>query len=414
VITATGAVPRIEPDTAEELASALRRASDARQSIVISGAGTKMGWGRRPGRLDAILSTRHLNRVLAHQHGDLTATVEVGATLRDVNDALARHGQCLPLDPPFADRATIGGILATNDSGPLRHRFGTPRDLVIGVQLATADGALAKAGGQVVKNVAGYDLSKLVCGSFGSLAAIVAATFKLTPLPSASKTIVVTVPDVEMLGQIVRDVMSSQLEPIAFEIDASAASTAAAVSPAGTSVAQPFRAAVILRFASLPGVVDAQVAQALALPSVKGGSATVTDGDSERDLWEQHARRIWDSAGAIVRASWLPAELQAALKGCATDITPTAITPTAMQLVGRAAVGAGLLRIDGDARSQAAAIDQLRRSTAFRHVIIVRGSDALKSLVDVWGPMGDREKLFASLKRTLDPHGTLNAGRGPL
>jgi glycolate oxidase FAD binding subunit len=409
VITTTGAVPTIEPDTAAELAAAVQRASNARQSIVIRGAGTKMDWGRRPAHVDAILSTRRLNRVLAHQHGDLTATVEAGAALRDVNEALARHGQCLPLDPPFADRATIGGILATNDSGPLRHRFGTPRDLVIGVQLATVDGALAKAGGQVVKNVAGYDLSKLVCGSFGSLAAIVTATFKLTPLPSASKTIAVNVSGVETLGQIVREVMSSQLEPIAFEIDVSAGHTAVDVSPAGTSVAQPFRAAVILRFASLPSVVDAQVAQALALPSVKGGSTTVTEGEAERDLWDQHARRLWDAPGAIVRASWLPADLEAALKGCAT-----AVTPTATALVGRAAVGAGLLRLDGDARSQAAAIEQLRRSTTLRNIVIVRGSDELKSLVDVWGPMGDREKLFASLKRTLDPHGVLNAGRGPL
>jgi glycolate oxidase FAD binding subunit len=416
VITTTGEVPTIEPDTGEELAGALRRASNARQSIVIRGAGTKTDWGRRPGRVDAVLSTRRLNRVLAHQHGDLTATVEAGATLGDVNAALARHGQCLPLDPPFADRATIGGILATNDSGPLRHRFGTPRDLVIGVQLATVEGALAKAGGQVVKNVAGYDLSKLVCGSFGSLAAIVSATFKLTPLPSASKTIAVNVSDVDTLGQIVRDVMSSQLEPIAFEIAVSTAPAAADVSAAGTPVAQPFRAAVILRFASLPSVVDAQVAQALALPSVKSSPTTVTDGDAERDLWDQHARRLWDSPGAIVRASWLPAEITAVMTGCATGTTGTTAgaTPTVTEMIGRAATGAGLLRLDGDTRSQAAAIEQLRRSTTLRNVVIVRGSDELKSLVDVWGPMGDREKLFASLKRTLDPHSVLNAGRGPL
>src|SRR5204863_193326 len=120
---------------------------------------------------------------------------EGGAALADVNRALAPHRQWLPLDPPFAERATIGGILATNDSGPLRHRYGTPRDVVIGVQLATTDGVLSKAGGRVVKNVAGYDLSKLVCGSFGSLAAIVSATFKLAPRAAASKTVVVDVPD---------------------------------------------------------------------------------------------------------------------------------------------------------------------------------------------------------------------------
>jgi len=426
VTTTTGAIPTIEPTTAAELAGALQRAADARHSIVIRGAGTKTDWGRRPERIDAILSTRRLNRVLAHQHGDLTATVEAGATLREVNDTLARHGQCLPLDPPFADRATIGGILATNDSGPLRHRFGTPRDLVIGVQLATVDGALSKAGGQVVKNVAGYDLSKLVCGSFGSLAAIVSATFKLAPLPAASKTITVDAPDVETLAAIVRAVMSSQLEPIAFDLSVS--NVTAGVGTAGmASVAQPFRAAVILRFASLPAVVDAQIGQTHALPALKGCATAVADGEAERSLWDQHARRVWDAAGAIVRTSWLPAEIAlalAALKGCATAVTPTAVTPSAgrttggttaaTQLVGRAAVGAGLIRIDGDARAQAAAIEQLRQSAALRNVVIVRGSDELKSLVDVWGALGDRAKLFASLKHALDPNGVLNAGRGPL
>ena len=160
----------------------------------------------------------------------------------------------LPLDPPFADRATIGGLLATNDSGPLRHRYGTPRDLVIGVQLATTDGTLAKAGGQVVKNVAGYDLSKLITGSFGSLAAIVSATFKLAPLPAASKTLRFAVRDGEALAAAVRTVMASQLEPVAFEVRAESA----------PDVAQAFRLAVLVRFASLPEVVNAQVEQAQA------------------------------------------------------------------------------------------------------------------------------------------------------
>src|SRR5262249_15450477 len=141
-----------------------------------------------------------------------------GATLRDVNAQLARHGQWLPLDPPFGDRATIGGILATNDSGPLRHRHGAPRDLVIGVRLATAGGVLTETGGEGGQDGGGYDLSKLVSGSFGSLAAIVSATFKLAPLPRASKTAIVEAADVDALQQIVRDVMASQLEPLAFEV----------------------------------------------------------------------------------------------------------------------------------------------------------------------------------------------------
>jgi len=198
----------IQPETAAEVAEALRQASEARTSIVIRGAGTKDGWGRPPSRIDAVLDMRRLNRILAHEHGDMTATIEAGASLREVNAALAIHGQTLPLDPPHGDRATIGGLLATNDSGPLRHRYGTPRDLVIGIQLATTDGVLSKAGGQVVKNVAGYDLSKLVTGSFGSLAAIVSATFKLSPILAASKTMIMAVDDAAQLGDAVRTVMA--------------------------------------------------------------------------------------------------------------------------------------------------------------------------------------------------------------
>jgi len=399
---AAGHVPTIEPDTAAELAASLRRASDARQSIVIRGAGTKMDWGRPPQRIDAMLSTRRLDRVLAHQHGDLTATIEAGATLREVNQALARHGQCLPLDPPFDDRATIGGILATNDSGPLRHRFGIPRDLVIGVQVATTDGVLAKAGGQVVKNVAGYDLSKLVCGSFGSLAAIVSATFKLAPLPSASKTVAVEATSAGTIQQIIRDVMASQLEPIAFEIHAPG------VARESPNAAQGFSPAILLRFASVPAAVDAQIDRTLAMAALEGCATRVVEGDDERRVWEEHSRRPWTAPGAIVRASWLPSDIAAVLAGlraCAAAET---------EIVGRAAVGAGLIRIDGDGRAQANAIDALRRSASTRNVVIVRGSDELKSLCDVWGPLGDRERLFASLKHALDPHGTLNAGRGPL
>src|SRR5206468_7067614 len=182
--------------------------------------------------------------------------------------------------------------------GPLRHRFGTPRDLVIGVQLATTDGVLAKAGGQVVKNVAGYDLSKLVCGSFGSLAAIVSATFKLAPRAAASKTVVVDVPDVETLAQIVRDVMNSQLEPIAFEIAVTGGAQALV-----TARPEPVEGrAIMLRFASVPAAVDAQIDRLHALAALKpalsarpstgsgravegGCAARVVDGDDERQAW---------------------------------------------------------------------------------------------------------------------------------
>jgi glycolate oxidase FAD binding subunit len=391
--TTTPQVALLQPETPAALADALRQASAQKQSIVIRGAGTKMDWGRPAGRIDAFLDTRALSKILAHAHGDLTATIEAGASFADVNAALARHGQWLPLDPAFADRATIGGLLATNDSGPLRHRYGTPRDLVIGVQLATADGTLAKAGGQVVKNVAGYDLGRLVAGSFGSLAAIVSATFKLSPLPKASKTLVVSVADDARLGEIVRQMMASQLEPLAFELRSAEAS----------------RYEIAIRFASLPAVVDAQIAQARALLAPLAPSIDIAEGDAEQTVWRDHNARMWsgDAHHAVVRASWLPANI-------ATALADLKASGGAIGLLGRAAVGTGLLRIDGDTDAQARVITRLRQSSAFGNIVVLRGTDALKAAVDVWGSMGDREPLLASLKRALDPHNTLNAGRGPL
>jgi glycolate oxidase FAD binding subunit len=416
----------VAPATAEDVAAALKHAADMQQSIVIRGGGTKMDWSRPPARVDTILDMRGLDRILAHEHGDLTATIEAGATLHDVNAALGQRGQWLPLDPPFADRATIGGVLATNDSGPLRHRFGTPRDLVIGIRLATTDGVLSKAGGRVVKNVAGYDLAKLVTGSFGSLAAIVSATFKLSPLPAASKTIVIQAADIDEVGSIVRAVTRSQLEPIAFEVETRRStqrpqSARSRNVPAGSAISA-FN--VLLRFASLPIVVDAQIAEASAALEALGapnrdrrdgggpGDPRVVDGVEEQMVWHEHATRIWDGPGAIVRASWLPAEIAAAFNALDVATAQAGVAPPTM--VGRAAVGAGLFSIDGEAEAQARVVDALRRSRHLGNVVVVRGSAALKALVDVWGPMGDRQRVLASLKRAFDPGLVLNAGRGPL
>ena len=408
----------IQPTSAPDVAAALRRASDTRQSIVIRGAGTKSEWGRPAARIDAVLDMRRMNRILAHEHGDMTATIEAGASLREVNEALAAHGQTLPLDPPFADRATIGGLLATNDSGPLRHRYGTPRDLVIGIRLATTDGVLSKAGGQVVKNVAGYDLSKLITGSFGSLAAIVSATFKLAPLPAASKTMTMGVRDLAALAEIVRTVMASQLEPVAFEIVMGTQRPQNPQSPEFPASAA--RLAFLVRFASLPAVVDAQIEQATAGLQACTTSLAVVDGDAERALWHAHATEIWEQPGAIVRASWLPANMASGLAELETIAAGLESSGAAggkactASLVGRAAIGAGLIRIDGGAAAQAAVVEQLRASRVFGNIVIVRGSAELKELVDVWGSHGDRQPLFDSLKRAFDPNGVLNAGRGPL
>lgn len=407
-----GVQPRyvVEPDSAEGLAGLLAWASREHVSIVLRGRGTKLGWGRRGARIDLVASTVRLNRVLAHAHGDLTATVQAGATVGDLNRELARHGQWLPLQTSF-EEATVGGTIATNESGPLRHRHGTPRDLLIGIQLATTDGRLVKAGGNVVKNVAGYDLGKLVCGSFGSLAAIVTATFKLAPLPAASTTLVAACRDRQALAHVVRAVGASQLEPVAFDVHVVAGSQRTRPTPDGVGRVlsdPPHR--LLIQFATTPAAIDAQLEETRRLCA--GADVETVTGAAEADCWRDHARRLWDSPGMIVRVSWLPAALEQAI-GLVERIG--ADGATSIELAGRAGVGAGHIRVDADAAGQVRAVAALRaKPELVGHVVMLRAEPGVKDQADVWGPAGDTAGLLQAIKRALDPAGILNANRGPV
>jgi glycolate oxidase FAD binding subunit len=385
----------VSPLTPEAAAGTLGWASRQRLSLVVRGAGTKLGWGRPPQRFDGILDMGRLDRVVAHQHGDLTATVEAGITLREMNETLGAWSQWLPLDPPFADRASIGGLLATNDSGPCRHRFGTPRDMVIGVTLATPDGVLARAGGQVVKNVAGYDISRLVAGSFGSLAVIVSATFKLSPRPRATATVVIDIPDGTMLAAVVRAISSSQLEPAAFDVHVRRGAHRT-----------DSRTRVLVRFASDGAVVEEQTRESVARAGALGVAGAIVRGDEEQHLWKGHSTALWTLPGAIVRVSWLPAALGAVL-----DAMERIGSGLRVEMIGRAGTGAGVIHIQGDIAQQLGAIEQLRQSKDLGNVVVMRATTELKSMVDVWPPQPNA-RLLESLKRALDPNGTLGAGRG--
>jgi glycolate oxidase FAD binding subunit len=340
--------------------------------------------------------------VLSHASADLTATVEAGATVDDVNATLARHRQWLPIDPS-REGATIGGAVAANDTGPLRHRYGTPRDLLIGVQLATTDGRLVKAGGIVVKNVAGYDLGKLVSGSFGTLAAITTVTFKLLPMPDSWQTLAAAFPNHDGLAHAVTLLNDSQLEPVAVELQAS---------PAGRHD-PPYESApypLLVRFGGVPAAVAAQVGQARALIA----AGEVLSGEPEAALWRRYQARAAASAGAVIKMSWLPAALPDVL-AMVQEIAGSSRGAGSVELAGRAAVGSGLLKIDGATDWQAAVVDRLRaRADVVRHVTLREATVALKDRVDVWGSLGPAATLGLAIKRALDPVGILNAGRGPI
>jgi glycolate oxidase FAD binding subunit len=208
----------VQPQSEQEVAEILRRANQEGAAVIPRGGGTKSDWGNPPARADLILSTACLNRVVEHAWADLTVTVEAGCTIAELQRAVAERGQRLAVDPLWPERATVGGVLSTNDTGVLRLRYGGLRDLVIGITLVLADGTVARSGGKVVKNVAGYDLPKLVTGAFGTLGVITRATFRLHPLPKHTHTATATVPHLSEMQQVLHKILDTQLVPAAVQV----------------------------------------------------------------------------------------------------------------------------------------------------------------------------------------------------
>jgi glycolate oxidase FAD binding subunit len=388
-----GITPRIvvEPATPDAVAALVGWASREKLSTLVRGAGTKLGWGPAPRSIDVLISMTRLHAVVAHRHGDLTATIEAGAPLANVNRALGSHRQWIPLDPPFADRATIGGLVATNDSGPRRHRYGAPRDLIIGVEFAKADGRLAKGGGIVVKNVAGYDLPRLLSGSFGSLGVIVSATFKLYPLTAASRTLIVPLTSPADLGGLSAKVMSGHLTPTALEF-----------------ATHPLR--LIVRFESIDASVHQQSQAFEKLMGELGFGVQAAADEDEQRVWTEHARFVADSRGALVKVSVLPTQIPETLA-----LIDRLAGTDGYTAAGRAGLGVFLARIFGDVESQKRAIDGLRSSLQVGRgsAVVISSSPELRATVDVWGSIGDGLPLMKAVKQQFDPVGVLSPGRGP-
>jgi glycolate oxidase FAD binding subunit len=388
-----GVVPRVivEPASGEGIGRVLGWASRDKLCVLVRGAGTKMGWGAAPRQIDILISTAQLNAVVAHRHGDLTATIQSGARLSEVNRVLAQHRQWIPLDPPSADRATIGGLVATNDSGPRRHRYGAPRDLIIGVEFARADGRLAKGGGIVVKNVAGYDLPRLLTGSFGSLGVIITATFKLYPLTAASRTLIVEPSSTSDLGALAVKLSASQLTPTALEF-----------------ATHPLR--LIIRFESIEASVAQQSETASKLMAENGYEARALSESAEEQFWQNHARLADDDRGALLKVSVLPTDLAEIL-----TVIERLAGKRGYIAAGRAGAGVFLLRITEEVQLQKRVIDGLRDALQIGRgsAVIVKCAPELRTHVDVWGPVGDGLALMKAVKQQFDPAGILGPGRGP-
>ena len=392
-----GVCPRllVEPSTADQIAEILGWASSEGLTVSVVGGGTKLTWGAPSGPVDLLLSTTRLRAVIDHRHGDLTTTVESGAPLSAVNKTLTGQRQWLPWDPPWADRATIGGIVATNDSGPRRHGYGSVRDSIIGLTIARIDGAVAKAGGIVVKNVAGYDLSRLLTGSFGCLGVIITATFKLAPLAPASRTVEFALDSLDLSGEVVSDLSTSSLTPTALELASTATSTQ-----------------LLVRFESVEEAAAQQATEACALLGSRGESRTLS-AEEETTRWEQHSTH-WSSSidGTLLKLVCVPAELVSTLVWLRREATSQGVS---MSVSGRAGLGIVDVRLDGSFSLQARLIAQLReRLPVGRGSAVIRQGDAkLRQEVGVWGKIGDGMRVMQAVKQRFDPGNLLNVGRGP-
>jgi glycolate oxidase FAD binding subunit len=376
----------LEPGDAPSAAEALARASAERVRVLPSGGRTKLQWAGTFESADphaSALSTRRLTTPLQHYAGDLVATLPAGVTLAEANACLASEGQWLPLDPPHGDRSTIGGIVASNASGPRRHKHGAPRDLIIGIEVALADGRLARAGGRVVKNVAGYDLSRLFCGSFGSLGVITSATFKLSPLPPASRTVIARAETPTRALELASRIAVAPLTPSALEVEA----------PAGK---------LLVRFETTERAADRMAVAARTVLDEGGATTDIVNGAAEQTAWREHDEMIWNRRGSVAKISVLPTDVAGLL-----DVLSGDAGGTDWSLAGRAALGVVLVRLDGDAERIVSLMVRLRAAIGTRgHITVLQGSADLRARTGQAMPDVGRQLMLA-VKQRFDPDGIL-------
>jgi glycolate dehydrogenase FAD-binding subunit len=408
-----GVVPRYaaSPATVAEASALLRAAAGRELSVVARGSGSRLDWGAPPRRCDLVVDTSRLDQVVEHAAGDLVARVQAGVSLRQLGELLAGSGQQLALDaaPGGNGReptATIGGTLATGMAGPRRLRYGSPRDLVIGITVVRADGTVASSGGKVVKNVAGYDLGKLFAGSYGTLGLIVEAVFRLHPLPAAASYTTVSTAGPGPARAAVAAAAASELAPVAVEISRAARD-------------RPVRVGVLLE-----GDPDGVAERAAALRQLLGDGAETASGAP--GWWGRIEAP--GGHGTLVRVAFWAAALPRVL--AAIDDAAAAV-PVDPQVAGSAASGvlyaslpastgpaaaaafvtglrAALARGDGDARPASAPAPD--SPPVLASAVVVHAPPPVAALVDLWGPVPGLS-LMRAVKDQFDPGHRMAPGR---
>jgi len=406
-----GVVPRFvaSPADVAEAAATMAAAASLGLTSVPRGAGTRLAWGLPPTSCDLVVDTVRLNRVLEHAAGDLVVRVQAGVGLDQLAAVLAKAGQRLALDPPpsrgpAADGAradTIGGILATGAAGPLRLRYGTPRDLAIGITVVRADGTVASSGGKVVKNVAGYDLGKLFAGSYGTLGLIAEAAFRLHPLPGAAAFVTRDAADPDTAHAAIAAVADSPLAPSAAELD------------------RPGRQAPISVGVLLEGDPEGVAERSRRMAELLGGTSVSPVPPA---WWGRGAAAAAD--GTVIRIAFWAGELAAVLRGIDAAASAAGLDPA---VSGPAAAGVIYVAVDEQAATAAVAQFLLDVRAAVGSpptaetapaggppsrgsAVVLHAPAAVRATVDVWGPV-PALGLMRAVKNQFDPEHRMAPGR---
>ncbi|PIG92413.1 FAD-binding oxidoreductase [Gloeocapsopsis sp. IPPAS B-1203] len=379
----------IYPQTQAELAAVVTCACQNQWKILCCGNMTKLDWGGLAQGVQVVISTERIHQLIEHAVGDLTITAEAGILFADLQTRLAAAGQFLALDPFAPQAATLGGIVATADTGSLRQRYGGVRDQLLGITFVRADGKIAKAGGRVVKNVAGYDLMKLFTGSYGTLGIITTVTFRVFPIPAASSTVVLT-GNANAIAQAVKSLRASALTPVASDLLSKQL-------VANLALGQGL--GLVVRFQNLAASVKQQATSLLELGQQLNLQGAVYT-DDETELWQklqQQMRSPTKSTKITCKIGVLPINAVTTL----TQFDPH------MGLI-HTGSGLGLLRFDADVDKQS--ILQIRD---FCHsqggfLTVLSAPKILKETIDVWGYRGNALELMQRIKYQFDPNNLLS------
>ncbi|MEL6383235.1 MAG: FAD-binding oxidoreductase [Cyanobacteria bacterium J06626_18] len=388
------------PETAEQLAEIVACAHQNRWRLLPCGRGSKLSWGNLLSGVDLVVSTQRLNRVVEHAVGDLTATVEAGVSFAKLQADLRQTRQFLALDPVYPEQATLGGIVATRDTGALRQRYGGIRDMLIGIAFVRHDGQLVKAGGRVVKNVAGYDLMKLLTGSFGTLGILTQLTFRTYPTQETSKTVLLA-GSAEAVEAITTEVRLSSLTPVAMDLLSSALLPSANTAECGLAI----------QFQSIEAGVTEQIERLQAIANAHKLEGQVLTDKADTQFWPQLNAQLFRTAETpapvIAKIGTVPASSVSLL-----GFLRSTLAPGTWQARIHASSGVGTVSLTA-AENTPAQLQKVRShcQATGGYLTLLEAPADWKTGFESWALSPSVKQLMTRLREQFDPENCLSPGR---